>query len=197
MKALFVRHGETPVSRLGDEGPANPPERTPLTDKGLMQARQAAEICLKESVSAVYASPYLRTRQTANIIASRCDAPVKLMRDLRERDWGQWSNHQWGTVSGLLDQMDIDERYRFMPPGGESWQGMEQRARKAMDEIIGMGHEAVAIVSHKGLLRALVSSLLAEQHEQTIGREILTGEVTMLTLHEDVWSVENRDQARS
>jgi len=63
----FIRHGE--VHNVGDLFYGRLP-RYPLNDRGRFQAQQAANHLAQASVRAVFASPLLRARQTADIIAN-------------------------------------------------------------------------------------------------------------------------------
>ena len=64
----------------------------PLSDDGMVQAQQLAERLKDETIDHIFASPFLRTVQTANAIAEKLDLPIKLETGLSE-----WLNPAWMT----------------------------------------------------------------------------------------------------
>jgi len=64
----------------------------PLSDDGMVQAQQLAERLKSETIDHIFASPFLRTVQTANAIAEKLDLPIKLETGLSE-----WLNPAWMT----------------------------------------------------------------------------------------------------
>jgi len=83
----FVRHGQSEANEAGiiaDETPA-------LTIKGIEQARTVGMDLQGKGIKAVVCSPYLRARQTAQIIADGLDLStghIIVIDELRERSLG-------------------------------------------------------------------------------------------------------------
>lgn len=69
---------------------AKHPFDPPLSDDGIIQAQQLANRLKGEGINHIFASPFLRTVQTAHIVAETLDLPLKL-------DWGlgEWLNVEW------------------------------------------------------------------------------------------------------
>ncbi|MGL5063426.1 MAG: histidine phosphatase family protein [Microcoleus sp.] len=63
-----------------------------LSEDGHRQAKQLANRLKNEKISYIFASPFLRTVQTANHVANALDLPIKL-------EWGlcEWLNPEWMT----------------------------------------------------------------------------------------------------
>jgi broad specificity phosphatase PhoE len=63
-----------------------------LSEDGHVQAKQLANRLKGEGISHIFASPFLRTVQTANHVANALDLPIKL-------EWGlcEWLNPEWMT----------------------------------------------------------------------------------------------------
>jgi broad specificity phosphatase PhoE len=61
-----------------------------LSDDGIIQAQQLAKRLSSENITHIFASPFLRTVQTAYSVAEILDLPLKL-------DWGlcEWLNVEW------------------------------------------------------------------------------------------------------
>lgn len=64
----------------------------PLSDDGFVQAKQLAERLKKEKIAHIFASPFLRTVQTANAVAEELDLRIRLETGLSE-----WLNPAWMT----------------------------------------------------------------------------------------------------
>ncbi|MCC5607073.1 histidine phosphatase family protein [Nostoc sp. CHAB 5834] len=64
----------------------------PLSDDGMVQAQQLARRLKKENITRIFASPFLRTVQTANAVAEMLNLPIKLETGLSE-----WLNPVWMT----------------------------------------------------------------------------------------------------
>ncbi|MBD2727760.1 histidine phosphatase family protein [Nostoc sp. FACHB-892] len=64
----------------------------PLSDDGMVQAQQLAKRLKGENISHIFASPFLRTVQTANAVAEVLNLPIKLETGLSE-----WLNPAWMT----------------------------------------------------------------------------------------------------
>ncbi|MBF2004731.1 histidine phosphatase family protein [Chlorogloeopsis fritschii PCC 9212] len=62
----------------------------PLSEDGFLQAQQLANRLKREKISHIFASPFLRTVQTANAVAEVLDLPIKLETGLSE-----WLNPAW------------------------------------------------------------------------------------------------------
>lgn len=63
-----------------------------LSEDGHRQAKQLANRLKGEGIAHIFASPFLRTVQTANHVANALDLPIKL-------EWGlcEWLNPEWMT----------------------------------------------------------------------------------------------------
>ena len=64
----------------------------PLSDDGMVQAQQLAKRLKKENITHIFASPFLRTVQTANAVAEVLNLQIKLETGLSE-----WLNPVWMT----------------------------------------------------------------------------------------------------
>ena len=87
----IARHG----NRLDFVNPewfntAERPYDPPLSEDGVVQARQLGQRLLGESIAHIFASPFLRTVQTASMVADALDLPIKLESGLSE-----WLNPAW------------------------------------------------------------------------------------------------------
>ncbi len=96
---LLVRHGQTPTTGTTLPGRAR---GLHLADSGIAQAEAAASRIAKLSkVSAIYASPLERTRETAKPIARERKLKVGIDRGLLECDFGDWTGKKLDALRKL------------------------------------------------------------------------------------------------
>jgi len=163
LRLLLVRHGLTGANEEDRYIGASDP---PLSDEGLAQAEAVAARLANERLTAIYSSPWLRARQTAEPIARACGLEVQIEPRLREIDFGCWEGlTQAEIVARFPEQMqdwNVDPAGEHAPHGGETLAQVARRAKKVYDKIVaryGEG-EVVLIVAHGGVLQALLCEAL-------------------------------------
>ncbi|AFY58945.1 fructose-2,6-bisphosphatase [Rivularia sp. PCC 7116] len=105
----------------------------PLSDDGMVQAQQLANRLKTEEIHHIFASPFLRTVQTAAAVASVLDLPIKLETGLSE-----WLNPDWMTqeperhsiqeLKALYPYIDVGYTPRIAVNYPETRQKMRQRS---------------------------------------------------------------------
>ncbi|MFT8389731.1 MAG: histidine phosphatase family protein [Sporolactobacillus sp.] len=146
----LVRHGETDWNAWGK---LQGREDIPLNARGCRQADLVGRFLSKERFDAVYTSPLLRAKQTAEIIAAQLKvAPLIENADFIEKDYGKASG------------MTIAERDHQFPdhkiPGMELFDQIKKRVSHGLETI----HEAepdgkVLLVAHGGLINVILAML--------------------------------------
>ncbi len=185
-KLLLIRHGQTALNVQGRVH--NQQDSTGLDETGRWQASRLVEVCRGYEVRSILASPEARALETAQIIAEALEVPLQCSEALRERNWGQWSGQPWSQIHERLKPMSIEERFTFVPPGGESWQQMEQRLLGCVDSWRGLS-DSVAVVAHGGLLRALIPLLLNEPRESSFRYDLENASVSVFGVSGDGFEV--------
>jgi probable phosphoglycerate mutase len=160
-RIVLIRHGQTDLSvRRVFCGSSDPP----LDAVGREMAEAVGVRAERQGAVALYASPLLRARQTAEPIARRTGLPLQIEPDLREISYGEWEARA-GTEIREVD----GERYAawsarpgaVAPPGGESGQAVAARAVPALEAIANRHPDAtVLVVSHKTTIRIVVCALM-------------------------------------
>ena len=163
---FLLRHGETPLTverRFSGRGGAD----VGLTDRGRRQAERAASV-LEEKVgsatlAAVVASPLLRTRQTAGVVADRFGVSVETDDDLAEVAFGEWDGLTF-TEARARDAARFDAwlgNPAAAPPGGESLTDLAARVTRARDRLLGRFEaESVLVVAHAMVVKTFVAQAL-------------------------------------
>ncbi|HEY3235995.1 MAG TPA: histidine phosphatase family protein [Polyangiaceae bacterium] len=160
-RVLLIRHGATVLTAEDRFAGSTDVE---LSDEGRNQAKRLAERLEPESLAAVYASPMVRTVDTAAILA----APHRLT-VIREPRLVEIAHGRWEGMTRRQVETDCAEEYAaweadpftFAPEGGESGLSVMARALPALREIV-LAHpnRTAAVVSHKATIRLVLCSVL-------------------------------------
>ncbi|WP_343573083.1 bifunctional RNase H/acid phosphatase [Mycobacterium sp.] len=160
-RLLLLRHGQTELSvQRRYSGRGNPP----LTALGRQQADAAASfLAARGGVAAVISSPLQRCHDTATAAAKRLGLDVAVDDDLVETDFGGWE----GLTFSEAAERDPDLHRRWLrdtstePPGGESFDHVDERVCRVRDRIIAEhGGSTVLVVSHVTPIKMLLREAL-------------------------------------
>jgi broad specificity phosphatase PhoE len=163
---ILIRHGETGKNAEGVLHGVGDAEK--LTEKGVAQINQTAEKLTEFSPVKVYTSDEPRAIQSGELLASKLGIASEPVQGLHERNWGEFSGKPWAEVQKILGPMSLEERYAYVPPGGESWQQFEARLIGAVSALMeAHKDETIAVVSHGGSIRALMPYLLGVPKEES------------------------------
>ena len=158
----FLRHGQTAMTRDGVLcGCGLDPDLTP---DGARMAWEFGEAYRTFPFEAIFCSPLLRTRATAQPISDLRALVPEIREDLREMDYGKWE----GLGRAEVLQKYHDEYLRWEadpawhpPTGGETANELAERALRVVDEIKKRYEKgAILVVSHKATIRAVLCALL-------------------------------------
>jgi broad specificity phosphatase PhoE/ribonuclease HI len=159
---LLLRHGETEHTArklFSGSGGADPP----LTPTGAAQAAAAAAGLPGRGITTVVSSPMRRARETADIVAASLGLAVREVDELRECAFGEWEGHSFAEVRERWPR-DLAEWLRstsVTPPGGESFDAVDQRVRRARDKLVARHPEGtLLVVSHVTPIKMLVRATL-------------------------------------
>lgn len=155
----FVRHGETEANAEGvRQGPGGH-----LTPKGREQALETAKRFPKGKgrPQAIIASPYERTKETAEIIAAELGMKVKYSDLLVERKnpteiIGHWGGER--EVRQIIDR--IDKSYHaddLRVADEENFTDLKARAKKLLKYIKHRPEERMIMVTHGIFLKMIAS----------------------------------------
>lgn len=138
----------------------------PLSEDGFIQAKQLAKRLKREEIAHIFASPFLRTVQTANAVAEVLDLPIKLETGLSE-----WLNPAWMTeeperlstpaLAELFPRIDTSYTSRIAAKYPETQQQVRSRSGQTArclamefspDNILLVGHGASVLGAAMGLV---------------------------------------------
>lgn len=166
---LLVRHGQTSTTGSILPGRAR---GLHLGEQGRAQAdRVAARVAAlggasvlpdRSPVTAVYASPLERTRETAAPISRACGLRTRTERGLLEVDFGDWTGEKLSRLRKLSAWQAVQQHpsgFRF--PGGESFAEMQTRIVSALQRLCAAHPgETIVAVSHADPIKAATAHAL-------------------------------------
>ncbi len=128
MKIYLIRHGESTANKAGIDQSSG----TLLSEHGSEQAKNIAERLSKLKIDLIYSSPYLRTKQTVEIISDKIKKSIEYWEDLIEVD---------------LPKETFDE--------------INKRSKKVLDHLISHHkNQTVLCVSHATMIEAIIAKMI-------------------------------------
>ena len=156
---LLIRHGQTDWNVAGRwQGHAD----LPLNETGRKQARLLSERLRQWPISAIYSSDSQRAAETAAFLGQALDLEPVTDHQWRERHAGEFQGLTRDEIRvqypGAWEKL---QRGIIEPPAGETHAALRRRAVAAFGALLERhAGEVVAVVSHGGLLRALIANVL-------------------------------------
>lgn len=168
---FIVRHGHR--ADLTGELPneewrrtAKRPHDPPLSEVGLDQVRRLARRLAAERIDHVFASPFLRTVQTAHAIAEVKRVPCRVETELHE-----WLNPQWFTERPTMLPLEklrehcatVDMGY--VAPGAISYPEVDEKAecwervRRCVERLLRENRGNLCLVGHGASVVGACSAL--------------------------------------
>ncbi len=163
MNTLYlVRHGENRANITKEF--SHTKVDYPLTEKGVLQARQTAEYFKDRRVDEVYSSPLRRALETAEIIAAMKGLPVTVIEGLREVNSGTLEDtppteENWRIYLETVQGWN-EGRPEVPLPGGENYITLTNRIGEAFSQIVGDREgRQIVVAGHGGIFTAAIGLL--------------------------------------
>jgi probable phosphoglycerate mutase len=176
-QVYLARHGQTAYNL---EGRFQGQQQIPLDATGRAQARELAERAVSYDFAALWCSPLLRARETADVVSARLGLePVEDAR-LMETDAGDWTDRSFAEVRAQApERFDAfvagDAAFAF--PGGESLAEQEVRVAAALADVE-RGSLPALVVCHGMVIRAALLTRVG--HEVLRARRVANGALVPL-----------------
>jgi alpha-ribazole phosphatase/probable phosphoglycerate mutase len=189
-RILLLRHPETAWNREGRwQGHAD----LPLNERGWEQMREGFTRLPAEPWAAVYSSDLLRAQETAAWLGMKLGLSPRVTTSLRERNMGEWEGLT--PAEALAGWPDLyprveDDPFRGRPPGGESFADLLGRVAPVLQRIAGFHPgEAALVVTHGGILKALVCVLLDMDFKRREELGLVNGVQVLFDVDGDRWTL--------
>ncbi len=184
---VLLRHGETAFTAAkrfsGSDG-----ENPPLVEEGRRHAGAAAAALVGRGVQAIVSSPVRRARETADLAAQALGLPVREHDGFRECAFGEWD----GFTFAQVQQQWPDQLAAWLgstsvaPPGGESFDDVETRVRRARDQLLTRyAGQTVLVVSHVTPVKTLVRLALGAPASAMFRMEMTPASLTEIRFYAD------------
>ncbi len=156
-RVFLARHGQTAYNH---EGRFQGQQAVPLDDTGRAQAGELAERAAGYEFAALWCSPLLRARETAEIVSARIGLAPREDPRLMETDAGDWTDRTFADVQSEAPELfelffTGDPSFAF--PGGESFAAQEVRVAAALRDVEAAALPAL-VVCHGMVIRAALSA---------------------------------------
>jgi broad specificity phosphatase PhoE len=187
MQLLLIRHAESVGNaerRLQGQGDF------PLSERGNDQAEHLARrLSSVRHPAALFASPLLRTRQTAEYISAATGLEVETIGDLREYDFGEVSGLTWSEIGELYPDLVQAVRSRTPEypsyPGEEGRPAFRERVCRAIDTLC-TGQDAnatVIVVTHAGPIVVACLNVLGLPYQRPAAFAVDNCSITTIEMH--------------
>lgn len=162
MRLWLVRHGETEANVAGLYSGHAP---TPLTERGIAQAKTLATLLRHAPIEHVLCSELERARHTTQLILGDRDIPQRIMPELNEMFFGDWEmRHHRDLAREDAENYALwcNDWQNATPTNGEGFQAFSQRVERFIAQLTDdTESQNLLIVSHQGVLSVLIARLLS------------------------------------
>lgn len=153
MEIYLIRHTKV----IEDFGTLYGHSDVGLADSFLQEAKS-----IKNSINipkniVIYSSPLSRCQRLSKEVFE--SEPI-LDERIMEQNFGDWELKTWNSIEKKALKKWFDDFVNLPTPNGECYRDLYNRASECFDEIITKNHKSVAIVTHGGVIRAILSHVL-------------------------------------
>lgn len=170
---------------------ADRPNDPGLSGDGIQQAKKLGRRLRGERVEQIFASPYLRTTETAHYVSEELHLPIRL-----EPGLGEWLNPEWfedhpellppKRLAMRFHRIDLDYEPQLVPEFSESEEEAEARAHETARRLVDRYGGQILLIGH-GVSVAGVAKGLNRDVERVI---CPVGSLTRLRKNETHWELD-------
>ncbi len=160
MIIYLIRHGESEWNRESIfQGSSDPP----LSQRGLKEAKAAAEAFKEIPLKAIYSSKLTRAYETAKAFAHYHPLTIQREEGLNERMMGEWEGLKRESVIKRYEEAFRcwqRNREEASIPGGEPYSSFAKRVFTTFSFILKKERDgSILILTHEGCIKALLSTI--------------------------------------
>ncbi len=155
---------------------------TPLTENGQKQAKElgkrVASASEKVKVSAIYCSPLLRTKMTAEAVAAATGAELFIDERLREVNFGEYEGKHidFDDLTFIrerrahkLESGKVESIYHFQ--GMETWSNIDLRVGAFLDDVLKKHKgQAIVVVTHADLVMNFTHLFTGQEPQKIVNQ---------------------------
>ncbi|HEY4787554.1 MAG TPA: alpha-ribazole phosphatase [Bacteroidales bacterium] len=178
MKLYLVRHTAVNLPSGTCYGISDIPLRDNWEDEAGVIASRLAHL----NNAVVYSSPSKRCKLLAKKISNK----VFLDKRLQELNFGKWELKPWDEINGPTAEQWMNDFVHTRCEGGESYLDLSKRVKSFLTDLTCTKRETAIIVSHAGVIRAIVASVFDIPLKKSFEIKVDYGQITPLyLLHND------------
>ena len=159
---IFLRHAQ--AKNNTERILAGRTEGVPLTDTGIKQAEQTAELLKHMNISAIYSSPIERAKHTAEIAGKHNSLDVTIDDRLNELDMGKFTGMPYDEIfksHGNVFMKFYNGELEIAHNGVETFPDVKKRILGIVDHVIEKHpDENVLLVTHMDPIKAMLSTIV-------------------------------------
>lgn len=149
MKLYVARHGQTILNAIDKVCGITDVD---LTDKGIEQAKELAQIIQQHNIDIIISSPLKRAVSTSKIVADLCSLSIVIDERLIEQNYGTYE----GVDRKNADFLNNKKNFAYKYPDGESMMQVAYRVYGLIDEIKNKyDGKKVLLICHGGVCRII------------------------------------------
>ncbi|MBU1159872.1 class I tRNA ligase family protein, partial [Patescibacteria group bacterium] len=146
-KIFLVRHGDSENNKKQILNSLPEKEKFHLTESGIGQINYLADKIKNEKIDAIFSSPLLRTKETAEIISKKLGIEIIFDERIRELDLGEMNGRSGDDLAAIHPTRQ--SRLKKTKMGVESGEHLKTRMENFLDEINkNYKNKNIVIVSH-------------------------------------------------
>lgn len=162
-----------------------------LHEEGIARMNDLLVSLQNHRFDAVFSSPLVRCSE----LAKRIDSSFVSDERLLELHFGAWELQKWSTINDEEMKWWCDDYAQHaVPGGGESFNVLSQRVLLFWNELMKTNYSKVAIVTHAGVIRALLSHFLSIPLNKVFLLQLYYGQIIRIKkINDDNFSVDFTD----
>jgi len=159
---IFLRHAQ--AKNNTERILAGRTEGVPLTDTGIKQAEQTAELLKHMNISTIYSSPIERAKHTAEIVGKHNSLDVTIDDRLNELDMGKFTGMPYDEIfksHGNVFMKFYNGELEIAHNGVETFPDVKKRILGIVEHVIEKHpDENVLLVTHMDPIKAMLSTIV-------------------------------------
>jgi len=159
---IFLRHGQ--AKNNTERILAGRTEGVPLTEIGIKQAEETAELLKHMNISTIYSSPIERAKHTAEIAGKYNSLDVTIDDRLNELDMGKFTNVPYDEIfksHGNVFMKFYNGELEIAHNGVETFSNVKKRVLEIVEHVIEKHpDENVLLVTHMDPIKAMLSTII-------------------------------------
>jgi alpha-ribazole phosphatase len=179
LRVILLRHGRTGLS-----GRYVGSTDVPLSGEGRAQMAMLGPTITAMGIETLLTSPMRRCTESLELL--QLGLPVCREPDLREIDFGRWEGMSFAEIEARdpeLVQGWARGGRDFCFPDGESIADFSARVEAVRRRLLTLESRTVLLVTHGGVIRALICSLLGLSLDNSLLFEVAKGHYSTIDLH--------------